>query len=153
MFGELLPRSFFREVPELHRVVDALFSPPRDQQSAWWPAVEGRVKDNTLHVRLDLPGVDPKDVQVALEGDVLKVSGERKAETRTDDGGYHYSERRYGSFERTVTVPEGVDPAKITARFNHGVLEVTVPLPTAQGARRVPIQVEGAPVPATPKAA
>jgi HSP20 family protein len=138
MFNDLITRSsFFRDLSDLHRGLEA-FAPTRGG-TAWSPALEGHVKDNTLFVRCDLPGVDPSQVEVSLEGGLLKISGERTAKHEGTD----YSEVRYGRFERTLSIPEGVDPEKIQARYTNGVLEVTVPLAAVQVARRVPIQVEG----------
>jgi len=141
-----LPRSFFRELSELNRDLDRLSEgvfDPRQPQSAraWWPAAEEEVKDGTLVLRYDLPGIDPKDVQVSLDGRTLTVTGERKAERETGKGAHRASEVRYGRFERSITVPEGLDPEKVTARYTNGVLEVTVPLPAAFTGRRIPVQI------------
>jgi HSP20 family protein len=101
----------------------------------WSPHVESySTKDGELIVRFDLPGVDPKDVDVSLEGDTLTLTGERKS---THEG-KAYREMRYGRFERTLTVPEGVDPAKVQASYTNGVLEIRLPVPTS---RKVPIQI------------
>jgi HSP20 family protein len=162
MFGDLIPRawtrdrSFTRELTDLHRGLDTLFDdvfgPPQRSTSereparsgAWWPAIEGHMKDGALVVRADLPGVDPQHVEVSLDGDTLRISGERKVEEQKEEQGARYSEVRYGRFERTLTVPEGLDPEKITARYTNGVLEVTAPLPEARTPRKVQIEVGGA---------
>lgn len=113
----------------LHRDLDSIFETVfgrrEASEPAWAPRVETFVKDDTIHVRADLPGVDPKDLDVSLEKDVLTVRGERKA-THEDAA---YREVSYGRFERHIRVPEGLDPAAVTARYANGVLEVTVPVP------------------------
>lgn len=123
------PRSFFRDLGSLHRGIDALFedvfgNTPAEVAADWAPRVETYVKDDALVVRADLPGVDPKAVDIQLEGDVLTVRGERK-ETHEEAS---YREVAYGRFERRVRVPEGTDPDKITAAYTNGVLEITVPI-------------------------
>jgi HSP20 family protein len=146
MFGDVVPRSwvrdraFFRELPDL---LEEVFGPVRhveERGSQWSPAIEGHVKDGTLVVRADLPGVDPQHVDVSLDGTQLRIAGERKVEEQKDANGARYSEVRYGRFERILTVPEGLDPEKVTARYANGVLEVTAPLRPERTARKVPIQ-------------
>lgn len=100
-------------------------------------------------MRADLPGVDPKEVEVSLEGDTLTISGERRSKSEREGG--RYSEVRYGRFERSMRVPEGLDPEKVTAKYANGVLELTVPLPKeVSTARKIPVHIEG---PDTPKKA
>jgi HSP20 family protein len=145
MLGSLVLRSWFREMPrslfhdlsDLDSFFDSAFGRRTEEGSAWWPLVESYTKDGQLILRCDLPGVDPKDVDVSLEGNVLTIRGERRAEHEGDA----YREVRYGRFERTLTMPEGLDPEKIKARYVNGVLEVTVPAPAAT-TRKVPIEIE-----------
>ena len=92
----------------------------------WAPAVDVLTKDNDLMIRAELPGVKPEDVDITLQNAVLTISGEHKADQEEERGGYHVRERRYGSFRRSMTLPEGIDESKIHARFEDGVLEVTV---------------------------
>ena len=144
------PGSFFGDLSDLHRGLDALFEGvfeptgrKREERGGWWPHVEAHRADGNLVVRCDLPGIEPKDVEVSLEGDTLTITGERRAEKHEAE---RYSEVRYGRFERTLRLPEGLDPEKVTARYTNGVLEVTVPLPKETAARKIPVetaQVEG----------
>jgi HSP20 family protein len=99
-------------------------------------------EDGDIIVRAELPGVKPGDVDVTLHNGVLTIAGERKAEERREGSGYLVRERRYGSFRRTMTLPQGVDESGISARFEEGVLEVRVSGAAAvQEPRR--IQIEG----------
>ncbi len=99
-------------------------------------------KDGDLVIRAELPGVKQDDVDITLHNNVLTISGERKAEQEEERGGYHVRERRYGTFSRSLALPEGLDESKIHARYENGVLEVTV-----EGAAQVQepkrIQIEG----------
>ena len=96
-------------------------------------------------LRADLPGLGEDDVNVELEGDVLTISGERKSEHSEEHEGYRRIERASGSFSRSLTLPEGIDPDSVKARFEHGVLEVRVPKPEQRKPRRVAISVGGKP--------
>ena len=129
LFG---PRSSWalRDFGDLTREIDSLFtgafgSRPAGSDVDWTPHVESYVKDDTVHVRADLPGIDPKAVDVSVEDDVLTIRGERKAEHEEAA----YREVHYGRFERRLRVPEGIDAAKIAATYTNGVLEITVPMP------------------------
>jgi HSP20 family protein len=142
MFGELMRRNPSDEMSSWHRDIDDLFGRffgrPETSLGGWVPRIETYRKDNEYVVRLDLPGVDPKDVQVQAEGNVLSISGERK----TEEKGQDYRETSYGKFERTVTLPQGVEADKIAARYEHGVLEIRVPVPAQLAGRKIPIQIE-----------
>jgi HSP20 family protein len=96
------------------------------QLAQWAPAVDVLTKDGDLLIRAELPGVKQEDVDITLQNGVLTISGEHKIDQEEERGGYHVRERRYGSFRRSMTLPEGVDDSKIHARFVDGVLEVTV---------------------------
>ncbi len=95
-------------------------------------------------LKADLPGLSESDVSIEVRDNVLTVSGERKSEHEDRKAGYYRVERSYGSFRRSLTLPEGVDPAAVTATFDKGVLEVTVPKPEQQAPRKVQITVGGA---------
>jgi HSP20 family protein len=94
--------------------------------SAWAPAMDVLTKDGDLVIRAELPGIKREDVDVTLQNGLLTISGEHKVDQDEERGGYHIRERRYGSFRRSMTLPEGVDDSKIHATFEDGVLEVTV---------------------------
>jgi HSP20 family protein len=85
-----------------------------------------------------------QDVRCDIEGDQLVIEGERKREVQEERGGRYRSERAYGSFRRAIPLPEGADVQNAEARFDNGVLEVTIPLPQEARARRIDIQ-EGKP--------
>jgi HSP20 family protein len=138
---------------QLHREIDEMFGRffnqgrgPAATESAgptWWPAVESWTTDDSIHVRVALPGVDPKDVELSLIDNVLTLKGERKSHEEKKDGSYYLREFSYGSFERSLALPEGVDPAKVTARYANGMLEVTMPAPMATGPKKIDIAVDG----------
>jgi HSP20 family protein len=108
----------------------------------WVPAMEVRQRDDAVVIHADLPGLTPEDVHVELENGVLTISGERRDSSEERQEGRYHSERSYGAFSRSIALPDGIDEEQVNARFEHGVLEVTVPTPKQQQqrGRRVPIQ-------------
>jgi len=108
----------------------------------WVPAMEVRQRDDGLVIHADLPGLTPDDVHVEVENGVLTISGERRDSSEERQEGRFHSERSFGAFSRSVALPDGIDENQVNARFEHGVLEVSVPMPKQQQqrGRRVPIQ-------------
>ena len=142
MFGDLIRWNPTEELSNWHRDIDELFGRffqrPEGSIQSWVPRVETYRKDHDYVIKIDLPGVNPYDVHVETEGNLLTISGERKAEER----GSEYRETFYGKFERQIALPQGVEGDKVTATYKHGVLEVRVPLPAQLTGRKVPIQIE-----------
>jgi HSP20 family protein len=91
------------------------------------PRLELADTDQSYHVTAELPGVEEKDVDLHLEADALILKGEKKAQTEEKKKGIYRSERVYGAFQRTITLPEDVDREKIEASFKNGVLTITLP--------------------------
>jgi HSP20 family protein len=106
------------------------------------PLMESYVEGKTLHIKADLPGIDPKDVEIVVEGRQLTLKGERKAEQETQNGNYFQREVRYGRFARTFPLPEGVKAEDIQAAYRNGVLEISVPLQESLVAKQIPVQTE-----------
>jgi len=103
------------------------------------PAVDTEVRDGKFVVTADLPGIDPKSVDVSVSGDRLTIQGERKAEHEETEGDRFYRELRYGRFERTVRLPGTVDPDTVTASYRNGVLEISMKVPAGTQPTRVPV--------------
>lgn len=131
---------------DFDRFFDRLFA-GRD----WWPwpeiserfipALEAYTEDGQFHVRAELPGVDPKEVDVSVVDNRLTIKGERKTSEEKKEAGYYLREIAHGRFERTVMLPEGADSEKINARFTNGILEITVPVKEAVAPKKVAIEV------------
>jgi HSP20 family protein len=112
------------------------FVPAQREARAWAPAVDVYEDENKIVLKADLPDMDEKAVDIQVEDGMLTIKGERKFENETKDKNFHRVERRYGSFSRSFALPEEVDEEKISANYNKGVLEVTVPK-TAKKAKNV----------------
>ena len=85
--------------------------------------------DGEIHITADMPGVKEADIDVTLDGDVLRIAAEKKAETEKSEEKWHVVERSYGRYERALQVPAGIDPEAVKAGFKDGVLSVTLPKP------------------------
>lgn len=134
------PFSFMRRFSEeMDRLFDdfgfggSLISPRgfgREFENAMWsPQTEIFERGNELVVRADLPGMTKDDINVDIEDDQIIIRGERRDERQTTEEGFYHSERSYGSFYRSIPLPQGIDAEKANAAFNNGVLEITVPKP------------------------
>ena len=105
-------------------------------------------QDGNYQVRAELPGINPSDVKLELTDEALIIEGERNAETHENKGGVQLTERQYGRFYRSIPLPEGAKGEEAKARFENGVLEVTVPVQEPKETRRqIPIE-SAAPAPA-----
>lgn len=112
------------------------------------PVADVFARNGDLVVRMDLPGVDPKDIHVKFDEGELTVTGERKADREIKEEGYYRKESSYGLFERHMTVPKGIKETEITAAYDNGVLEISVPrLPKTDGLPKIKeIPVKAIPV-------
>jgi HSP20 family protein len=105
------------------------------------PAVESYMKDGKLFLRAELPGVEPSDIQVSVTGNTLTLSGEKKTTRELDEKNLFYRESSYGRFERSFSLPEGVKSDLVKARFENGVLELSMPSPAHEEPKKLQIEV------------
>jgi HSP20 family protein len=115
----------------------------RGEVAPWRPGTDIRETADEIRLRLDLPGVDMKDVKVSLFGDTLRVSGERREATEEKDVKWHRVERFHGQFERAFQLGSAVAADKVSASFKDGVLEIRVPKAESARPREIPVRVEG----------
>ncbi|SRR5690606_38800544 len=105
------------------------------------PSVDIGEDDTSYLITADVPGMKPEDLDIQVENNVLTLRGERKYENKTERQGYHRVERQYGSFQRSFTLPEGVDADKIEASVENGTLTLRVPKPAASLPKKVKVSV------------
>ncbi len=126
-----LLRRFHNDVNQLFGEAQSGASAEGDRSSIvtsnWTPAVDIKEEDGRFVLKADVPGVDPKDIEVTMEEGVLTIKGERKYESKKEADGYKRVERSYGSFYRRFSLPDTANADGITAKGNNGVLEVVIP--------------------------
>jgi len=107
------------------------------------PAIESYVEGDKFIVRTDLPGIEPKNVDIKVVGNMLTVKGSREEKRETKKADFLRREIHYGSFERSISLPEGIKAEDLKATYHDGVLELTAPMPKEAVPKEVKIQVEG----------
>lgn len=117
------------------------WEPFRGFGGSWAPAVDVFEKDNDIVLRAELPGIDPKKVEIRVENNTLSLSGERNAETEVKKENYHRVERSYGKFSRSFTLPNVVDVEKIRAEYKDGILQLTLPKRDEAKPKQIQVQV------------
>lgn len=145
--GSLATLTDFRN--EMNRLFEGFFSRPLEPMPAWFPpafggpwlpAIDVTETDTLVRVRCELPGVDPKDVDVSVSEDRLVISGEKKSAAETTTDGMTHREAHYGSFSRAIPLPEAVDPARVSAKYDKGVLLVEMTKSPSGTSRKIPVQ-------------
>ena len=141
------PRSDFFIDPffdRLDRQVSELFGewPFESKSQSWHPAMDLVEENDRLVLRLELPGVDPKAVEINLQGNLLTIHGERKEESEQKDGTVLKRERRIGSFQRSLQLPYSVRSDEVKASYDKGVMTISLPKVEAQVGRQIPVEVK-----------
>ena len=130
---------------EMDRVLDRFFEPKWEEYAAlgeWAPSLDLSESKEAFVVKAEVPGMEPRDIQVSLQENLLTIKGEKKQEKEEKDERYHRVERNYGAFARSVRLPVAVDGSKVDARFKNGLLTVTLPkMPGAKGTT-IPVKAE-----------
>ena len=129
------PEPFSREID---RVFDAFFG-QTEQGRRWVPPIDLVEAEDHFVLKADLPGLSEEDVKIEVQDGTLTISGERKAEHEEREHGWYRIERSFGSFSRSLTLPEHVDASAISASFHDGVLDVRIPKPEERKPQRVEI--------------
>lgn len=133
---------------QFRRDIDKMFDSSSDQTSgdsaiatsAWVPAVDIKEEGQQFLIKADIPGVDPKDIEIAMENGVLTIKGERQTESQEEGKNYKRVERVHGTFYRRFSLPDTANPDKITANGKNGVLEITIPKREVAQPRKITVQ-------------
>jgi HSP20 family protein len=144
---ELSPfREFERMRREMDRLWDSFFEGGLrrrpEEVREWFPALDLAETKNEIVVKAEVPGLDPKDIDISLSEGILTIKGEKKQEKEEKEENYHLIERSYGSFTRSVHLPREVQSDKISAAYKNGVLKVTLPKSEEAKKKEVKIKVE-----------
>lgn len=140
--------SPFDRLTSLRDEIDRLFEAPygdagRETEffTGWSPALDVYENKDNLIVRAELPGLKKEQIQLSLHENTLTISGERKSERQESDGASSRSERFFGKFQRTVTLPKPVEASKVVARYTDGILTVTLPKTEESKPRQIEVKV------------
>ncbi len=151
MAWELMNSHPFKDVEktrsEMDRLLDIfLFGRPKTGgaigKEEWQPPIDVAETENELVVNVEIPGVDPEEIDVSLSGVALLIRGEKKPETEEKGEDYHLLERNYGTFIRSIDLPVEVQSDKISASYKNGVLTIVLPKSERTQKREIKIKVE-----------
>ena len=137
----------FEELDELRREMDRILEMPFAQGAGprffrqWAPAVDLYEDNDNLYAKVEVPGMRKEDIDVSLHDGVLTISGERKREEKRE-GETHRTERLYGRFSRSITLPKSVDSGKVAAHYKDGLLTVTLPKAAEAKPKQIEINVK-----------
>ena len=143
---EVTPWRPFRELSNLRREMDDFWGNLADEREflpmrgEWMPSVDISETKDSLVVKAEIPGMESKDIDISLSGDLLTIKGEKKQKTEEKKENFHRIETRYGAFSRTIRVPVSVDPEKIEASYDNGVLKITLPKKEEVKAKQIEIK-------------
>ena len=138
-YSPLLRRSPF--AVDFDRLFDSsVFNDTDDSPAVWRPRVDISETESDFIVTADLPGIEKDDVLVNFEDDTLTISGERKQESTEEETNYYRTERIYGRFSRSFTFPKGIEVSKIGAKFDNGVLRISVPKTAESKPRKIAVK-------------
>jgi HSP20 family protein len=146
-FKELTPfKDFDRMRKEMDRLwgsfLEAGSRRRGEDGSEWYPSLDITETKNEVVVKAELPGMDPKDIDISLSDGMLTIKGEKKQEREEKEENYHLVERSYGSFTRSVALPKEVKHDKISASYKNGVLKIVLPKSEEAKQKEVKIKVE-----------
>ena len=139
--------SPFRELASLHDDMNRLFSrldggEVRGRQS-WMLPMDVFESKEGIKLKAAVPGLDPQDINVQVEDNVLTVSGQRRFEDKVEEGNYYWVEQQYGSFSRSVTLPQYADATRIEASYHNGILELTIPKREESKPKKIELKING----------
>lgn len=145
LLGSDMPATLNRLRSQFNQMFDqdlALFDGENTNiaTSTWTPSVDIREEDDKYVFTADIPGVDPKQIEVTAENGMLTIKGERESEKKEEKKGYKRIERSWGSFYRRFSLPDNVDTGKIDARSKDGVLELSIPKTASAKPRKIDIK-------------
>lgn len=142
---------FYSRLSDLHQTLDRLFDTnfiewekdfPALHMTQWTPKIDIKDKDGQYLIRADVPGVNPKDIEITLENGILSLKGKKESEIKEEKSDYVRIERSSGSFYRSFNLPDAGDSSKIIAKAKNGVLEIIVPKNNKPSSHKIQIKEE-----------
>jgi HSP20 family protein len=140
------PLDPFTNLRRLNTALDEAFGSAPAQENfvaaTWFPACDVFEDKDAVKLLAELPGVRPEDVKLSVENGLLTIRGEKQQQSGYRNGRVHSFERSYGTFERSFALPSTIDPDRISASFEHGILTVTIPKAERARPREIPVSVQ-----------
>lgn len=137
----------FRDLTALQSEVNRLFSRAgagdMAERQSWTPSIDVIETDDAIKLKAELAGMEPNDINIEVQDNVLTMSGERRFQEEVKEDKYYRIERRYGSFSRSIALPQTVDESKIEAKYENGVLEVSVPKSEIAKPKKITVAIGG----------
>lgn len=149
--SEVTKRPRVSSLSEIHQMLDRLFEPSWLEQenwmsntinSKWVPTLDVKDEKNQYVIRADVPGVDPKNIEVTIDKGIITIKGQKETETKTERENYIHIERSQGSFYRSFSLPNAADSSKISAKSKNGVLEIIIPKTKENVSKKIQIKEE-----------
>ncbi len=137
--------DFFSPMRELQREIDRVFNEffkGSRIESAFYPMVDAYETNDSVVLEVETPGMTKDDVKITVEDGVLRIHGEKKLERENKDRNYYVVERSYGAFDRAFRLPDYVDPESIKAKFENGVLTITIPKKEEEKKKVIDVEIE-----------
>jgi HSP20 family protein len=134
---------------EMNKVFDNVLRDPLgalgealDKETNWSPALDISENDEQVQVRLEVPGINPEQIDISIDGNDLVITGEKKETFEKSEKGFFHKESRYGKFTRKVMLPEGIDGEKVNANYTNGVLAIALPKTPAVAPRKISVNAK-----------
>ena len=128
--------------PDPFEEMDHFFDWPASRAAGFTPAVDVWEDENNVYVESPLPGIDPKDVSVSVENDVLTIQGKSEKKSEVDEKNYYRKEVRSGSFHRAIALPASVNNESVEAEFESGVLKITLPKEERVKPKKIDVKIK-----------
>jgi HSP20 family protein len=139
------PRTdMFNLRDELNRIFDGFYRGVPDTNerfTTYGPDVDIKETNNDVHISVEIPGIDQKDIKVHVRENVVTLRGEKKRQQEIENTNYHLSERCFGSFERSFTLPTNIQADKVSATYTNGVLNINLPKAEEAKPKEIPVKV------------
>ncbi|HEY9700745.1 MAG TPA: Hsp20/alpha crystallin family protein [Trichocoleus sp.] len=127
---------------DMNRLFDRFITTDGDRiHTAFAPKVEMQETSDAIHLKVEIPGIDVKDIDVQVSAEAVSISGERKEETKTEDRGMIRTEFRYGQFQRVIPLPARIENTNVQADYKNGVLQLTLPKASAEKNKVVKVNI------------
>jgi HSP20 family protein len=139
-------QSIKGELEQMRREMDRIWDRFSNELSSstakqdWNPSLNLAETENSLMAELEVPGINPEDIDVSVTGEMLTVEGEKKQEASREDMNYHLLERVYGKFSRSIKLPTRVDPERVQACYKDGILQITMAKPQTVKSKRIEVK-------------